>query len=836
MKRWISAALALLLAFALAAPGLAAGSMATPVEISLAKPLEAVQTRHIQPVEIKARNTTRSQRNVSVVLALADYKGNLLKYAVSEESLERDQTVQLKQYAKALDSAYEVQIFVWDNEESKKIISNVVRIPITGGYIQEEIVRLPVLRMTAPQWSAVTLPATVEAELNIGETRPLPVTWQQQPDTSRPGVFEIEGRLTEHQNRRVTLILTVSPRDKIESIPDLAVAVPQGQRFTLPVVIPARMNTGVQRFFPVKWQQDTLADTQQTGAFQFEGQVEGYDQPVRLVLTVEPDRPDEIFRFANQDIGEIVSDMLETPLEQITYAQVRSIESLTCAYLADDNLEDLRYFTGLKTLDLTIAGVTDLMPLADLTGLEQLNLFGNEKLQNIAPLFGLHNLKKLDLNSCAVVDYSPTAPYYGNLEKTDFALNLLTADSQGQVEMQLVLGQTVPMPFCIRLADGSFAPMQWDQDELLASDEGEQLVSGTVLATGQAIQVKCKIVDKKDYVIQWKDPAMEQGVRKAINKFSGEIYYSDVKNLKDLDCFGLGVKTLQDLEHMRNLTHLGMAMNYLDDSQWSYIKNLTKMEYLDLAMNQFRTVPEGAFVNMPSLIEICLDTNDIRTIEPGAFRGQENLESLLLEENYRLTSISEVRVLANLQDLFLNDTAVSDLSPVAGLTKLDYVRLEGCPVSDLSPLAGKPELAHLDLGNRSGKGRISDISPLRDCQKLYWLDLRGNQVQDISALAGKSELYLLDLRQNRVRDLSALASCPNLDMLNIDDNQVTSLAPLANATKLVSLYARNNQIIDVAPLAGLSALKNLYLGGNQIADYSPLRGIYPNLNGKDFYF
>lgn len=835
MKRWISAALAFLLALALAAPAFAAG-MAAPIEISLVRPVESVQTRHIQPVEIQARNTTRSQRNIVVVLALADYKGNLLQYAASEEHLQRDQVARIKQYAKARDDAYEAQIFAWDNEENKKIISNVVRIPIEGGYIREEIVNLPVLRMTVPQWSAVTLPATIEAEMNTGATRALPVTWQQQPDTSKPGVFELEGRLTEHQNRRATLILTVSPRDKIENISDIAVIVPQGQKFTLPVAVKAQMNTGVQRFFNVKWQAGAEVDTQQTGVFRFEGRVEGYDQPINLTLTVEPYRPDDIFHFANDSVAEAAADALGTPAKQITYAQVRSVESLSCAYLADDNLEDLRYFTGLKNLDLSIAGVTDLTPLADLSGLEELNLHGNEKLQSIAPLFGLRNLKKLVLTACDISDYSPAAPYYDNLEKPGFELKLLTANRQGQAETQLILGETFVMPFCIQLSDGSFAPMQWNQDEIIASDEGEQIVEGVVLSTGQNIHVKCEIVDKEDYVIQWKDSAMEQGVRKAIGKFSGDIYYSDVKNLKDLDCFGLGVRTLQDLEHMRNLTHLGMALNYLDDSQWVYIKNLTKMEYLDLAMNKFQTIPEGAFVNMPSLIEICLDTNDLRTIQPGAFRGQENLESLLLEENYRLTSIGEVRTLANLQDLFMNDTAVSDISPLTNLTKLDYIRMEGCPVSDLTPLANKTELTHLNLGNRSGKGQISDISPLQSCHKLYWLELRGNQVQDISALAGKSELHLLDLRQNQVRDISALSGCPTLDMLNIDDNQVNSLAPLAKAEKLVSLYARNNRIADVAPIAGLSALKNLYLSGNPIADYSPLQGIYPNLNGKDFYF
>jgi Leucine-rich repeat (LRR) protein len=41
-----------------------------------------------------------------------------------------------------------------------------------------------------------------------------------------------------------------------------------------------------------------------------------------------------------------------------------------------------------------------------------------------------------------------------------------------------------------------------------------------------------------------------------------------------------------------------------------------------------------------------------------------------------------------LQDLSLDGTRVSDLSPLAGLTALQRVTLNDTPVTDLSPLAG----------------------------------------------------------------------------------------------------------------------------------------------------
>ena len=50
-----------------------------------------------------------------------------------------------------------------------------------------------------------------------------------------------------------------------------------------------------------------------------------------------------------------------------------------------------------------------------------------------------------------------------------------------------------------------------------------------------------------------------------------------------------------------------------------------------------------------------------------------------------------------LQHLFLNDTRVTDLTPLAGLKELEVLLISNTQVSDLSPLAGLKNLRTLQL-------------------------------------------------------------------------------------------------------------------------------------------
>lgn len=830
MKRSVVLVLLTALLLSLVAPAMAA-SQRQVVEVSLVQSIEQIETRHIQELEAQAHNLENQPRDIRLVMAQVDYKGNAVSRAVSSFTLAESGTETATEHLKIQPRAYEVRVFAEDAAGS--VISNIIHVPIREAFSVKDIQSIRDIQVTVPQWSAFTMPDMVEAVMYTGEVEYVAVTWDSQPDMTQPGVYRISGHVDGYSGQEAVIQVTVLASDRIEEIMPIFVTVDQGMRYTLPTVVEAGMLSGRTDFVPVSW--EGQADTSQAGNFTYHGTVRGYDGDISLTLTVVDSAPSDIYHFQDEEIGEIIADTLGKAMDEITKADLASLKELNLSYLGAQNLEDLRYCTGLKSLTMWMTDVEDLSPLADLTGLEELDLYACSRLQNIAPLFGLQNLRTLKLNETAVEDFSPTAPYYDQLSDKDFTLSLLQADSAGEISLPLTYGQSYDMPLYIRLADGQIVPMAWDQQVIPIQNEGTVSIAGHVLGSNEVITVYCVISDVEDYPIEWHDEALEAGVRKAIDKPNGTVFYSDVKYLKELDCFALGIHSLEDLQHMHNLTYLGVAANYLDDSQWQYIKHLTKLEYLDVAMNEFTVIPAGIFDNMSNLIELCADENDITHIEPGAFIGQASLDTLMLEDNYHLQSIEEARYITHLKNLFIGRTPVSDLTPIADLNELEELWADECPVSDLSALKNKPELRRVKVGKSDNSGQISDISALAGANSLYWLDISGNQIEDISCLSGKSGLVYLEADDNVIRDISALANCPALETVMLSGNQIKDVAPLSNVDGIISLYLQDNKIVDVGPLANLTALKNLYLSGNQITDYSPLHDIYSNLIGKDFY-
>lgn len=825
MKRTLAALLAVLMTLMLwVEPARAADQ---PLEVSLKTPIEKITTRHIQELALSVKNSENQPRKVRLVMALADYKGSVFSRAVSELTLKEKGSDSVKEHLKILPKAYEVRVFAEDT--AGKVLSNTIRLPIDGGYSVKDIASVQEIQSTVPQWSVFTMPETVEATMYTGEVEYVAVQWDGKPDMTRPGIYRIRGKV---ENSRVEawLVVTVLAADQITKVNDLAVTVEQGARFTLPVAVPAEMRSGRTEFLPAVW--NKAADTSKSGVFTYEGKAAG-GKRLTLTLTVQPVNDSAVYIFRDEEVGGCIADELGCDVSKVTRGMLKTIRTLALSYTGSESLEDLRYCTSLETLTMQMTDSSDLSPLADLN-LKALDLYACGNVKSIAPITNLTSLRSLKLNVSGVTDYSPAASYYNKLTDKDFPLTMLSADSEGHIDLTVTAGKAYRMPFQIRLSDGSFDRVDWSMREIPAQEEGTLTVTGTAMLTGKKITVECTVAEREDYAITWHDEALEKCVRKAVDKPHGEVYYSDVKYLRELDCFAMGVRSLQDLAHMRNLTYLGVAANYLDDSQWQYVRHLTKLEYLDVAMNQFTYIPAGIFEGMSSLKELCADENKITRIDKGAFFGLEHLENLLLEDNPKLTDLSEAGTITYLKCLMIRNTKVSDISFLSGMQDLEELWANNCPISDLSCLSGKTKLYRIHLGNDRNEGRISDISCLSAASGLYWLEAKGNRISDISCLQGKTKLMHLDLDNNSISDLSPLSQCRSLERAFLKNNKITSAAPLAKLTTIESLYLQNNRISDVAPLAGLTNLKNLYLSGNPVSDYSALRAIYPKLKGKDF--
>ena len=103
--------------------------------------------------------------------------------------------------------------------------------------------------------------------------------------------------------------------------------------------------------------------------------------------------------------------------------------------------------------------------------------------------------------------------------------------------------------------------------------------------------------------------------------------------------------------------------------------------------------------------------------------------------------------------IYLPESYISDLTPLAGLTRLKELYLRGQEaLSDISPLAGLTELERLDLENNS----ISNVSPLAGLTNLKWLHVARNDISDITPLAGLTNLTWLGVHVNNISDISPL--------------------------------------------------------------------------------
>ncbi|MEO0477710.1 MAG: leucine-rich repeat domain-containing protein, partial [Planctomycetota bacterium] len=136
-----------------------------------------------------------------------------------------------------------------------------------------------------------------------------------------------------------------------------------------------------------------------------------------------------------------------------------------------------------------------------------------------------------------------------------------------------------------------------------------------------------------------------------------------------------------------------------------------------------------------------------------------------------------------LQRLHLDNTQVSDLSPVQSLSGLQTLALTNTQVSDLSPLQGLSGLQTLDLNNT----QVSNLSPLQDLNGLRDLALTNTQVSDLSPLEALLTLQRLLLKNTQVSDLSAIQTLNGLTILDLDGTPLLEGEP-----SLQKIYKRSN--------------------------------------------
>jgi Leucine-rich repeat (LRR) protein len=267
------------------------------------------------------------------------------------------------------------------------------------------------------------------------------------------------------------------------------------------------------------------------------------------------------------------------------------------------------------------------------------------------------------------------------------------------------------------------------------------------------------------------DANLEQAVRDALGKPTGEITEADMAMLITLVANDENISDITGLEYAINLSMLSLRQNNISDL--SPLQNLV------------------------------------------------SLTTLFLDNNYIISDIQPLANLTNLSYLGLSNNNVTDISSLQNAYDLISLTMNNNQVADISPLQNHFLLDYLLMGNN----QVSDISALHNITSLTTLYLHGNQIQDISALSNLVNLLDLYIPSNQISDMSSIQSLTNLQSLSIHTNQISDLSAVQNLSSLAILVINDNQITDVNPLQNLINLNTLYLGNNGISDISSIAGL-----------
>jgi internalin A len=134
-------------------------------------------------------------------------------------------------------------------------------------------------------------------------------------------------------------------------------------------------------------------------------------------------------------------------------------------------------------------------------------------------------------------------------------------------------------------------------------------------------------------------------------------------------------------------------------------------------------------------------------IDPCLFPEFKALKGLYLPPS-KISDITPLKSLSNLESLRLAATLVKDLTPLSSLGKLDRLDIGRTPVSDLSPIAGCVNLTELQIDETE----VTDLSPLSKLTKLEMLQMKRTRITDLSPLRGHKSLKTLFVAESPVND------------------------------------------------------------------------------------
>ena len=213
------------------------------------------------------------------------------------------------------------------------------------------------------------------------------------------------------------------------------------------------------------------------------------------------------------------------------------------------------------------------------------------------------------------------------------------------------------------------------------------------------------------------------------------------------------------------------------------------------------------------------------------FMKTDQLQWESLDSHWKELIIKNIAVQENLHQLpdfsFWNGTdrnydslklaSTIDWEEIVSLpTKLD---IYGSDVTSLNALNTTTNLQEFYMGDTA----IADITPISNNEKLTKLCCYNSPIEQVDSLTKLSSLKRLCLSKTKVTDINPIGALLILEKLAVYKTDIDNIESLSKLTRLKKLNINFTKVTDISPLYELSALEELHCYGAPISDEQIIR-------------
>ncbi|OUR94817.1 hypothetical protein A9Q84_17050 [Halobacteriovorax marinus] len=506
--------------------------------------------------------------------------------------------------------------------------------------------------------------------------------------------------------------------------------------------------------------------------------------------------------------------------------------SINWTFLTDISV--LREFTNLKELYLRGHSVKNISPLSNLTKLKHLSL-SNNLISDISPLTNLKKLKMLDISRSAIPK-SESIPAITNI----MPLVNLTRLEELTLNYQDISNITPLMPLAnlkTLSLDGNnkinnIEALKYMQNLRIFSFSCVKVFSPEIGFSSEIINQNMTKCDKPILtdLSPLKDLVWLLSINLSFNNIEDITPLKNLRYLRDLRINGNKINDISTLENLQYLKVLDLSENNVIDI--TAIEKLENLTSLDASTN-----PISKWINFklnPYLTSINLSSTNLSSLK--ILEDLSFLQLLSINDN-EITDFSPIANFVTLRTLSANKNKISDLIDLNKLSQLEVLQLSENDISDITQL-NIPSLKFLNLS----KNNISSIESLaklrnlsllyldnnnvRDIMPLYKLpltsvNLSNNVIEEIGPLSESIIIWTLGLSGNPIKNIASLSSLENLSNLTLSNTLVTNYDVLHMLPELSDLDVSNQNLNSLDAFVGLD-LGYFNFSNNNIVDATPL--------------